>query len=424
VRILYISQYYPPEANAPAVRVSQLASRWVRAGHDVTVLTGFPNAPDGRLPRAYWAGWLRGWQREVTDGVQVVRTWLLPVPSGRGIQRMMSYGSFAMSSLVAATLLRRRDVVIATSPQLLVGLSGYWYARRKRVPFVFEVRDLWPESLSAVAASSSQSLVYRILGRLASMLYTAADHVVTVTLPMRDRLASDHHIPVERLTTIGAGVAPGSFTVPDGIKERVLEELGLAGCFTVGYVGTHGAAHGLDIVLDAAALLAKRDPNVRFVLAGAGASKSNLVATARARSLPNVVFLDPWPHALVPQLLAAMDVCLVSLRDALLFRTVLPTKLTEYMAAGRPTIANVDGETRRVLEESGAGVFVRPGDAEALADAVMFLQADPERRERMGRAAVAYAERNFDRDRQAAEYLDLLRSVVAGTNPIANGRDE
>lgn len=413
MRILYISQYYPPEVNAPAVRVSQLAKHWVREGHDVTVLTGFPNAPDGRLPRTYWLGWLQGWQREIVDGVQVARTWLLPVPNGAGLQRMLSYGSFSLSSLLAATFLRKRDVVIASSPQLLVGMSGFWYSKLKRVPFVFEVRDLWPESLSATEASSPHSSLYRILGRVASMLYASANHVVTVTEPMCDYLAEEHGIPAHRLTTIGAGVDPGSFTIAQGTRERVRTELGFNDQFAVGYVGTHGAAHDLDVVLNAAALLANRAPDVRFVLVGSGAAKPNLVATARARGLPNVIFLNPWAHEQIPELLAAMDTCLVSLKDAPLFRTVLPTKLTEYMAAGRATISNVEGETRRVLEESDAGISVHPGDAQALAEAIMVLKENPDRRERMGRAASDYATRNFDRRAQASKYLDLLQEVVA-----------
>src|ERR1700690_1928118 len=195
LKILYISQYYPPEMGAPAARVSELARHWVRAGHEVTVLTGFPNHPDGVVRPEYRKDFRRLVCRERVDGVEVVRTWLLPFPNRKAYERMLNYSSFCLSAASTGLFLSRPDVVIATSPQLLVGLSGWWIARAKRSPFIFEVRDLWPESLVAVGMGSPNSLLHRALARVAGFLYRNCDRIVVVTPAFKDHLMAHWHTP-------------------------------------------------------------------------------------------------------------------------------------------------------------------------------------------------------------------------------------
>ena len=173
---------------APAARVSELSRHWVNAGHDVTVLTGFPNHPDGVLRPEYRKHFRRGVFREQIDGVKVVRSWLLPFPNRKPYERMLNYSSFCISAGVVGTFLDRPDVVIATSPQLLVGLSGWRVAKRKRVPFVLEVRDLWPESLAAVGVGKKNSFLHRALNNVAGFLYAKADHIVVVSPAFREHL--------------------------------------------------------------------------------------------------------------------------------------------------------------------------------------------------------------------------------------------
>ncbi len=168
MKILYISQYFPPEMGAPSARVAELSSHWAKDGHEVTVLTGFPNHPTGRVPESYRKKLRRVVVKENADGVNVVRTWLLPFPNRKAIERILNHTSFCVSAAITGLFLKRPDVVIATSPQLLVGLSGWWVARLKRVPFVFEVRDLWPESLVAVGMGDRNSLLYRALAKIAN----------------------------------------------------------------------------------------------------------------------------------------------------------------------------------------------------------------------------------------------------------------
>jgi len=185
MKILYVSQYFPPEMGAPAARAAELSRHWVQQGHEVSVLTGFPNHPTGVVPPAYRKKVWRLVTREQCDGVDVVRTWLLPFPNRRTYERMLNYSSFCVSAASTGLFLSRPDVVIATSPQLLVALSGWWLARGKRVPFVFEVRDLWPESLAAVGAGKENSILHRSLSKIAGFLYRQCDRLWSLRLPSK-----------------------------------------------------------------------------------------------------------------------------------------------------------------------------------------------------------------------------------------------
>ena len=202
MKILYISQYFPPEMGAPAARAVELSRHWARAGHEVTVLTGFPNHPTGVVAAEYREKFRRMVIREQLDGINVVRTWLLPFPNRRAYERILNYTSFCFSAGATGLFLPRPDVVIATSPQLLVGLSGWWVAGWKRVPFVFEVRDLWPESLAAVGVSDGDSLLHRTLGTVAGFLYNRSDRVVVVTPAFEDYLVQHWRVPREKISVI------------------------------------------------------------------------------------------------------------------------------------------------------------------------------------------------------------------------------
>ena len=195
MKILYVSQYFPPEMGAPAARAAELSRHWAAAGHAATVLTGFPNHPTGVVPPEYRGQLRRLVAHERIGGVNVVRTWLLPFPNRNAFKRTLNYSSFCASAAVTGLFLSRPDVVIATSPQLLVALSGWWLARCKRVPFVFEVRDLWPESLAAVGMGNSHSLLHRALAKIAGFLYSHADRVVVVTPAFEDYLVQHWHVP-------------------------------------------------------------------------------------------------------------------------------------------------------------------------------------------------------------------------------------
>jgi glycosyltransferase involved in cell wall biosynthesis len=412
MKILYVSQYYPPEMGAPAARVSELARHWVSAGHQVTVLTGFPNHPTGIVPPQYRNKLRRLVCWEQKDGVNIVRTWLFPCPNRRAHERLLNYLSFVFSSCITGTFLSRPDVVIATSPQLFVGLTGRWLGWIKRVPFVLEVRDLWPESITASGMGNDRDLAIRLLRVLSAILYRSCSHVVVVTPAFKNDLVMKWNVAGEKISLVENGVETDLFT-PAAVGEQVRRKLDLEGKFLVSYIGTLGLAHGLQAVVEAAGWVQGSFPNIRFLFVGAGADKDRIVSLVHKLKLSNVCFLPEQPRQKIPPIIAASDICLVLLRKANVFETVIPTKMLEFMACGRPVILGVNGQARQVLERARAGVFIEPEDPKALVDAVTRLYHDAELRQTMGQNGHEYIVENLSRKRTAQTYIDVLENLVA-----------
>jgi colanic acid biosynthesis glycosyl transferase WcaI len=407
VKILYVSQYFPPEGAAPAARVAELGRHWVRAGHQVTVLTGFPNYPTGKLHPDYRGKLRRLTLREKSEGMDVVRTWHLPQPNRSSLGRVVNYGTFWLSASLRGLRLERPDVIIATSPPPLVALAGAWLARRHRCPFVFEVRDLWPESLQAVGFRG----LSRMVGGLARFLYRRADHVVPVSPGFCAPLQQGWHVAPERMSVVENGVEAGWFT-PDGDDGGVRREFGLDGRFVVSYIGTVGLAHGLGTILDSAQRLQQALPSAVLLIVGDGADRERLQSEAQQRGLANVRFSGLQPRERIPAFIRASDACLVLLRKSDLFRTVIPSKMLEFMACGRPVIVGVEGQAQKMVEESAGGMFIEPENAAALADAVVALQRAPELCRQYGLAGRRYVLANYSRATMAAKYLDVLRHLA------------
>jgi len=419
VKILYVSQYFPPEMGAPAARAAELSRHWAHMGHDVTVLTGFPNHPTGVVP-AEWRPRSRQLRyRETLNGVKVVRTWLWPLPNRKAHERIRNYVSFFLSAAVAGLDLDKPDVVIATSPQLLVALAGCWLAWWKRVPFIFEVRDLWPESLAAVGAGGEGGVLHRILGAIAGFLYRRAERIVVVTPAFKDHLIRHWQVPEPKISIVENGVETDLFR-PD-VDESIRRTLRLENRFLICYIGTMGMAHGLETLIAAAEQLQTALPQGTFLVIGEGAGKDRIVQLAAARGLANICFLAQQPRESIPAYISSADVCLVMLKKTELFKTVIPTKLLEYMACARPVIVAVDGQARQIVEEAQAGVFVEPENSRALVDAILALAADPESRQRMGASGRRYICARLSRERTAQTYIEVLEVVLRKVPSKAQG---
>ena len=415
MKILYVSQYFPPEMGAPAARADELSRHWAAAGHEVTILTGFPNHPTGVVPPEYRGPLRRLVMREQADGVNVVRTWLLPFPNRKAYERMLNYSSFYVSAAVTGMFLSRPDVVIATSPQLLVGLSGCWLARWKRVPFVFEVRDLWPESLAAVGVASGNSLLHRTLAKIAGFLYRRADRIVVVAPAFEDHLVKYWRVPGNKISVIENGVetrlfAPQPPNSQSGITLK--RDIGAEGKFVVSYLGTIGMAHGLEIIIKAAARLRDTNPEIVFLVVGEGAEKERIIALARQRSLNNVRFLDQQQREKIPAYIGASDVCLVLLKKSDVFKTVIPTKMLEFMSCARPVILGVDGQARTILEEARAGIVIEPENSDALVNAIRDLAANQGLATELGQNGREYIVRNLSRRQTAEKYISMLEHLL------------
>jgi len=410
VKILYVSQYFPPEMGAPAARVDELSRYWAQDGHDVSVLTGFPNHPTGVVPAEYRKRFRRLVVREKTGGVSVIRTWLLPFPNRKTYERILNYSSFCFSAACTGIFTERPDVVIASSPQLLVGLSGWWVARRKGSRFVLEVRDLWPESLKAVGVGSEKSLVYRALARIAGFLYRKADQIVVVTSAFKDHLVQHWRVAPEKISVVENGVEAELFS--PRTESNLRTELCAEGKFVVSYVGTMGNAHGLQTVIEAAERLQSVAPQVLFLLVGEGAEKQQLVSMARSRGLTNLRFVDQQPRERIPAYICASDACLVLLKKSEIFKTVIPSKMLEFMACARPVILGVQGQAQQILENAQAGICIEPENSSALAQAVLRLADNEQLRETLGRNGRRHVLQNFSRRQSATAYIEVLSSLL------------
>jgi glycosyltransferase involved in cell wall biosynthesis len=411
MRILILSHYYTPEVNAPASRTSEHSRAWARAGHQVTVVTCAPNHPRGKIYPGYKN---RLFQRETVDGVEVVRLWTLLYANEGFLLRTLNYLSFLVAATAAAPFLPKPDVIVSTSPQFFCGLAGRVLRAVKRRPWVLEIRDLWPESIVTVGAMR-KGLAIRFLEALEANAYRRADGIVVVADSFVDHVA-ERRRRREAIHVIKNGVDLDLFRPGDGAEIR--ERFGLGDRIVAAYVGTHGMAHGLDTVLDAAALL-RDDPRIAFLLVGDGAERARLAERAREMGLGNIRIVGQLPRQDMPAVWSATDVSLILLRKKETFTKVLPSKMFEAMAMTRPIVLGVEGEAKALLEEAEAGLAVEPENAAALAAAVRRLAADVELRARLGANGAEHVRRHYDRTALALRYIDVLESAVAARASFA-----
>jgi colanic acid biosynthesis glycosyl transferase WcaI len=404
VHILFLTDNFPPETNAPATRTHEHTKRWVKAGHEVTVITGAPNFPSGKIHAGYRN---RPWQEETLDGVRVIRVWTYITANEGFLKRTLDYVSFMITGGLAGLFVKRPDVIVATSPQFFNALGGCLLSIVRRRPFVFELRDLWPDSIAAVGAMQEGAAI-RFLRKVEYWLYRRAARIVSVTHSFKEILVRNG-IPAEKIVVVPNGVDPEAFT--PGPKPAELEQrLGLEGKFVAAYVGTIGMAHGLGTILDAAQRLKARE-DIAFVLVGTGAEHAKLEAEARARGLGNLHFVGAVSKAEVKNYWRLCDVALVLLRDLPLFRHVIPSKIFEAWGTGRPVILGVAGESAGIVETAGGGVVIPPEDAGALAEAITEMASQRAAAAEAGLAGRRYAESAFSRDRLASEMLSVLQAT-------------
>lgn len=407
MKILVLTHNYPPEVNAPASRMSEHASAWRRGGHDVTIVTCAPNHPAGILFPGYRN---RLFQQDMVDGIKVIRLWTWLAANQGFLPRIANHVSFLLSVSFWVWRLPKSDVVISTSPQFFCGIAGA-VARMRAKKWILEIRDLWPESIVAVGAMK-RGLIIRLIEHLERWAYRATDMVVSVTDGFVPHMTS--RAPATPVVVVKNGVDLTQFVPAE--QERVdafLARHDLGGKFVAAYVGTHGMAHGLDIMLDAAERLAHR-PGIAFLLVGDGADRARLLAERDLRGLKNVVMLDQQPKQEMPVIWSATNAAIVVLRRLDTFKTVIPSKIFEAMALKCPIILGVEGEAKSIVIDANAGIAITPDDSGALADAIELLADSPALAEEFGDDGRAFVMRNFDRDVLALRYIDHIESLLAG----------
>jgi glycosyltransferase involved in cell wall biosynthesis len=400
MRILLLTDNFVPETNSPALRAYEHARTWVKQGISVTIITSVPNFPTGRVLPPYRN---RLYQTELLDGLKVIRVWTWLAPNRGILFRSIDFLSFAVSSFVAG-LFHSADVIVATSPQLLTALSGSCLATVKRRPWVFEVRDLWPDSVVAVGAMR-ENLFIRLLRRLEHGLYRHATRLVAVSEGIRGRLI-EKGVPPEKIGVAPNGVDLDRIAASGAGPEGAPEPSTFSGKFVAGYVGTHGMAQGLEVVLHAADRL--RDSNVQFIFVGDGACRQDLATLAETLRLDNTTFFGLVPLEAAAAHLRRCDVVLIPLKRTNQIEITLPGKIFEAAATGKPLIVSAEGASAELVRKYDAGLVVPPEDGAALADAIRCIENDHALRLRLSAGALALA-RDFDRARFAAEMLEQIR---------------
>lgn len=409
MHILFLSDNFPPEVNAPASRTFEHCREWVAAGHQVTVVTCAPNFPTGKVFPGY-RNRLR--QRETVAGINVIRVWSYITANEGMVRRVLDYVSFMCTSVLAGLFVKRVDVVVGTSPQFFTVCAARLLAVAKRRPFVFELRDLWPESIKAVGAMRD-SVFLRLMERVELHLYRRAQLIVSVTHSFRKVLAA-RGVDASKIVVVTNGVDLSRFS-PQPKDAELERTLGLVGHFVAGYVGTHGMAHALETLLVAAEQLAlgPEGEKYRVLLLGDGANKQALQARARAMNLTNVIFIDSVSKDEVARYWSLLDVSVIHLRKTELFETVIPSKLFECMGMGIPVLLGVGGEAAGIVSREGVGLAFEPEDATALAEGIRRFRSDNALFESC-RARCVVAAGNYDRKHLAQRMLASLERVAAG----------
>lgn len=370
------------------------------------MITTAPNFPSGRIFPGFKN---KLWQSEDMDGVRVIRVWTYITANSGFLKRTLDYVSFMVTGALAALFVRNVDVIVATSPQFFTAIAGFVVSVLKRRPWAFELRDLWPESIKAVGAMND-GIALRALVRVEEFLYRHANAIVCVTRSFRQHLVA-RGVDAGKISVITNGVELGQFS-PRARSRTLAQRYGLADSFVAGYVGTHGMAHGLETLLEAARLLGAdaTAANIRLVLLGDGAEKAKLKTLATG--LDNVTFIDSVTKAEVPDHWALLDVSIIHLKRNDLFKTVIPSKIFESMAMGLPVVLAVEGEAADIVRQENVGVLVAPEDGAALAAAIKRLASDTNLRAGFSERGLAAA-RRYDRRRLARAMLNDLEDVAA-----------
>jgi glycosyltransferase involved in cell wall biosynthesis len=409
LRVVVLTHYFPPEVGAPQTRLFELASRAAAAGHQVTVVTGFPNYPEGKI----FDGYRRRFRMtEHMDAVRVLRTWVYATPNRGFLRRILNHLSFAFSSLFVLGRCGPADVIFVESPPLFIGLAALIYTRVKRSPFVFNVSDIWPQSAVELGALRNRFAI-RLAEMLEMHLYRRAARVSVVTQGMVKKLES-RGVPAEKLVLLTNGVDT-TYYRPMPPDPELARRLGLDGKQVFLYAGTHGMAQGLEVILEAARRTGKED--VMYVLAGEGADKESLMHVTRDKNLANVRFIPNQPKATMPALLNLAYATVIPLRRLDLFKSALPSKLFESMASAKPIVAALWGEAAELVRDANCGVVVEPEDPEALRLAVESLAGDPDTARALGENGRRYATEHYDRNVIASRFMELLSMVAALPSP-------
>ena len=369
MRILFLTDNFPPETNAPATRTYEHCLKWINMGYKVTVITCFPNFPKGKVFEGYTN---KLYQKENIDGITVIRVWSYITENNGFVKRIIDYLSYALTSFLFGLFIKT-DLIIATSPQFFTAISGRMLSVFKRIPWVMEVRDLWPDSIAAVGSMNKSSKPFKILKKIEHHLYLSASKIVVVTDSFKKYIIKEHQIKPEKIGVFKNGVLISNFKTPKPNDVMTLKEsLGLEDKIVISYIGTHGLAHGLKFILES---ISKRsNPDLHFLFIGDGAEKQNLIKYSKTLHSKNFTFLESITKSEIPLYIEISDYSLVNLKKSDEFKNVIPSKIFENIAMYKPILLGVEGESKKLIDKYEVGVCFQPENKESFLNAIYDIQ--------------------------------------------------
>lgn len=402
MKILFLTDNFPPEVNAPASRTFEHVKEWHKAGHDITVITCAPNFPKGEV----YAGYKNKlYQTEMMDGVKVVRVWSYIAENKGFVKRTLDYISYSVTSFFAG-LFQKTDIIVATSPQFFTALSGRTLAFWRHKPWIMEVRDLWPESIKTVGAMKDNMFI-RYFEWEEMRCYKSAKKIVVVTDSFKRTLIS-RGVPEGKISVVKNGVSRDLFK-PQPKDEALVKSLGLEGKRIIGYIGTHGMAHKLDFILRCAKNMEGKN-DYHFLLIGSGAEKANLLKMKEDMDITNVTMLDSVPKSEVHRYISILDLSLINLKKSPLFTTVIPSKIFENAGMEIPIIMGVEGEAQEIVEKYGAGLCFEPENEADFNEKLTMLLSDDDLYQRC-KEGCRRLSMDFDRKKLASDMLEVIEET-------------
>jgi len=405
MKILFLSDNFSPETNAPAKRTLEHCKEWINLGHEITVITSVPNFPIGKVYKGYKN---KLYQTEKISGITVKRVWTFIAENKGFFLRIIDYLSFMFSSMICGLFTKKNDMIIATSPQFFTLLSGYFISLLRRTPLIIEIRDMWPESIVAVGAMNEKSFVIRLLKKIANFIYKKSTVIVCVTNSFKEELINKG-INESKIKVVQNGFDLSKLLTPTISVEEVEKKYSIRkDDLIVSFIGTIGMAHGLNIVLKAA----KNLNDVKFLIIGEGAEKKELIKKANEDKIDNVIFIDNISWQEIVNINQLIDFHLIHLKKDPEFTKVIPSKIFESMALKKPIIMGVDGEAKSIVNQAKCSVNIRPENDDDLVKAIHYLNNNFDKSRKFGINGFDFLKKNFSRKILANKMIEYIKATI------------
>jgi glycosyltransferase involved in cell wall biosynthesis len=404
MKVLLIAENFYPESNAPGKRLFEHAKEWVKLGNEVTVLTGVPNAPRGKIFEGYKN---KIYQSEKIDGIKIVRVWTFIAKNEGFLLRTLDFISFMFSSFLFGLFIKKHDKIIVSSPQFLPVISGFIIAKIKNIPFILEIRDLWPESIVALGAIKKNNYIIKSLYAITKYIYRKSELIVVVTKTFKEYLV-DMGIEKDKIIIVENGFNFDSTLKPSKSIKTIQEEYNITNNnFTVSYIGTIGMSHGIKIIVEAAQLI----KDVNFLIIGEGAEKKSLQKIAKDKKINNIMFIDNINWQEIVNINQVISANLIHLRNLELFKTVIPSKIFESMALKKPILAGLIGESLDIIKQSKSGLEIIPENPDSLVEKILQMKNNQSLYDKLASNGFNLVQERYNRKTLARKMIERINSL-------------